>query len=103
LCVGHAHVHPVRWNCEVAVFGRKIAPGDLIHADKHGFIVIAPDEQPNILEASRFMDANECQTVIPAARNCSGLSTDQILANLEAAGAEFGKNTKARFQRNGEW
>ena len=103
LCVGHAHVHPVRWNCEVEVFGRKIAPGDLIHADKHGFIVIAPDEQPNILEASRFMDANECQTVIPAARNCSGLSTDQILANLEAAGAEFGKNTKARFQRNGEW
>jgi regulator of RNase E activity RraA len=103
LCVGHAHVHPVRWNCEVEVFGRKIAPGDLIHADKHGFIVIAPDEQPNILEASRFMDANECQTVIPAARNCSGLSTDQILANLASAGAEFGRNTKARFQRNGEW
>jgi hypothetical protein len=49
------------------------------------------------------MDANECQTVIPAARNCSGLSTDQILANLASAGAEFGRNTKARFQRNGEW
>jgi 4-hydroxy-4-methyl-2-oxoglutarate aldolase len=39
LCVGHAHVEPMRWNCEVEVFGRKIAPGDLIHADKHGFIV----------------------------------------------------------------
>ena len=24
LCVGHAHVHPVRWNCEVEVFGRKV-------------------------------------------------------------------------------
>ena len=24
------------------VFGRKIAPGDLIHADKHGFIVVTP-------------------------------------------------------------
>ena len=103
LCVGHAHVNPVRWNCEVEVFGRKITPGDLIHADKHGFIVIAPDEQPHILEAARFMDANECQTVIPAARNSAGLSTDQILANLASAGAEFGRNAKARFQRDGEW
>jgi 4-hydroxy-4-methyl-2-oxoglutarate aldolase len=103
LCVGHAHVHPVRWNCEVEVFGRTIAPGDLIHADKHGFLVIEPEAQPHILEAARFMDANECQTVIAAARVTAGLSTDQILANLAAAGAEFGKNAKARFQRNGEW
>jgi regulator of RNase E activity RraA len=39
LCVGHAHVEPMQWNCEFEVFGRKIAPGDLIHADKHGLIV----------------------------------------------------------------
>ena len=103
LCVGHAHVHPVRWNCEVEVFGRKVSPGDLIHADKHGFIVIAPEEQPNILEASRFMDANECQTVIPAARASAGFSTDQVLANLAAAGAQFGQNARAKFQRDGEW
>jgi 4-hydroxy-4-methyl-2-oxoglutarate aldolase len=103
LCVGHAHVHPVRWNCEVEVFGRKIAPGDLIHADKHGFIIIEPEAQPRILEAARFMDANECQTVIPAARGSAGLSSDQVLANLAAAGAQFGKNAKAKFQREGEW
>lgn len=103
LCVGHAHVHPVRWNCEVEVFGRTIVPGDLIHADQHGFIVIAPDEQPHILEAARFMDANECQTVIPAARNSAGLSTDEILSNLANAGAKFGENAKAKFQRAGEW
>ena len=103
LCVGHAHVHPVRWNVGVEIFGRRVSPGDLIHADKHGFLVIEPEAQPHILEASRFMDANECQTVIPAARNNAGLGTDQILANLAAAGAEFGKNAKARFQRDGEW
>ena len=68
LCVGHAHVHPVRWNCEVEVFGRTVRPGDLIHADKHGFIVIPPEDQPRLLEAARFMDSNECNTVIPAAR-----------------------------------
>jgi 4-hydroxy-4-methyl-2-oxoglutarate aldolase len=103
LCVGHAHVHPVHWDCEVEVFGRKISPGDLIHADKHGFIVISPDEQPHILEAARFMDANECQTVIPAARNSAGLSTEDILTNLANAGAQFGKDAKAKFQRDGEW
>lgn len=103
LCVGHANVHPVRWNCEVEVFGRIVRPRDLIHADKHGFLVVEPEAQPHIIEAARFMDANECQTVIPAARSSAGLSTEQILANLAAAGAEFRKNAKARFQRNGEW
>jgi hypothetical protein len=49
------------------------------------------------------MDANECQTVIPAARDSAGLGTDQILANLAEAGAQFGKNAKAKFQRQGEW
>jgi regulator of RNase E activity RraA len=102
-CVGHAHVHPVRWNCEVAVFGRKVNSGDLIHADKHGFIVIEPQAQPHILEAARFMDANECQTVIPAARGSAGLSAEQILANLTEAGVQFGKNAQAQFQRQGEW
>jgi 4-hydroxy-4-methyl-2-oxoglutarate aldolase len=29
LCVGHAFAHPVRWNCEVEVFGRTVRPGDL--------------------------------------------------------------------------
>ncbi len=103
LCVGHAHVHPVRWNCEVEVFGRKVSPGDLIHADKHGFLVIEVEAQANILEAARFMDANECKTVIPAARGSAGLSSDQIVSNLAKAGAQFGQNAKTRFQRSGEW
>ena len=103
LCVGHAHVHPVRWNCEVEVFGRRVSPGDLIHADKHGFIVLSPEEELMILEAARFMDANECQTVIPAARGAAGHSTEEILVSLSNAGAQFGKNAKAKFQRRGEW
>lgn len=103
LCVGHAHVHPVRWGCEVEVFGRRISPGDLIHADKHGFLVIAPDEQESLLEAARFMDANECETVIPAARGASGLAYEEILERLAAAGKQFGENARARFHRDGEW
>ena len=103
LCVGHAHVHPVRWNCEVEVFGRTVRPGDLIHADKHGFIVIAPEEQPALLDAARFMDANECNTVIPAAREGAGRSTEETLAAIGSAIAEFSANVKAKFKREGEW
>ncbi len=103
MCVGHAHTHPVRWNCEIEIFGRKVTPGDLLHADKHGFMVIAPEDQPRLLEAASFMDANECQTIIPAARNTAGLSTEQIITNLSEAGAQFGRNAKAKFSRSGEW
>ena len=103
LCVGHAHVHPVRWNCEVEVFGRAVRPGDLIHADKHGFMVVPPEDQPRLLEASRFMDSNECETVIPAARGGAGKSADQVLAEIDSAAAAFGANVKSKFKRDGEW
>lgn len=103
LSVGHAHVHPVRWNCEVEVFGRTVRPGDLIHADKHGFMVIAPEEQAALLEAARYMDANECNTVIPAARESAGRSTEEMLASLESSITQFSANVKAKFKREGEW
>jgi regulator of RNase E activity RraA len=102
-CVGHAHVHPVRWNCAVEVFGRTIHPGDLIHADKHGFIVIPRDDQEALLEASRFMDSNECNTVIPAARNAAGKPTEQVLADIEQSVADFSSNVRKQFKRDGEF
>ena len=103
LCVGHAHVCPVEWNCDVEVFGRKISPGQLIHADKHGFLAVTEEEESQLLEASVFMDENECNTVIAAARSCAGLSTDEAVERLNAAGREFGKAAKEKFQRDGEW
>ncbi|HEY1083823.1 MAG TPA: RraA family protein, partial [Prosthecobacter sp.] len=102
-CVGHAHVHPVRWGCEVEVFGRKIQPGQLIHADKHGFLAVPFGEETGLLEASRFMDSNECETVIPAARGSVGLPMDQVIENLSAAGRNFGENVRQKFRREGEW
>ena len=103
LCVGHAHVHPVRWNCPVEVFGRVIQPGQLIHADKHGFLAVPPEDEAGLLEATRFMDANECETVIPAARGSAGLPLDQVIERVTAAGREFGEQVRAKFRRDGEW
>ncbi len=103
LCVGHAHVVPVRWNCEVEAFGRKIRPGQLIHADKHGFLAIPEEDQAKLLGASLFMDQNECDTVIAAARSGAGKPMEQHLADIDAAAALFGKNAKEKFGGAGEW
>ncbi len=103
LCVGHAAVQPVEFNCDVEVFGRRVSPGDLIHADQHGFMVLSEDEHAEILEASRFMDSNECNTVIQAARNTVGLTAEEILKQLGNAGREFAENARRKFQRDTEW
>ena len=103
LCVGHAFVYPVRWGCDVEVFGTKISHGDLIHADKHGFLAVAEEEQAALLEAAQFMDANECNTVIPAARHTADCDTTETLARMKAAIAQFQANVQARFKQRGEW
>lgn len=103
LCVGHAKSCPVRWNCEVEVFGRKIKPGQFIHADKHGFLVIPDEDQAGLLEASRFMDSNECQTVIPAGRNTHGKTRQTILDEINQAAARFSAAAAAKFGQKGEW
>ena len=103
LCVGHAHSCPVKWNCEVEAFGRRIQPGQLIHADQHGFLAIPEGEDTHLLEAAQFMDRNECQTVIPAARTTTGLSREELLNQLNDAAQQFGKSTRTKFSSEGEW
>ncbi len=103
LAVGHAHSCPVAWGVPVEVFGRTVEPGRLIHADKHGFLVIPPEDEERLLDAVRFMDQNECDTVIPASRGGSGLTGAELLARLAEAGRNFGAAAKAKFNRRGEW
>jgi 4-hydroxy-4-methyl-2-oxoglutarate aldolase len=103
LCVGHAHSHPVRWNCPVQVFGTKIDPGQLVHADKHGFLAIPAQDEAKLLDAAVFMDTNECNTVIDAARSTSGLSPEETLAKIDEAGKRFKAEARKKFNRDGEW
>lgn len=102
-CVGHAYSCPVKWEHEVEVFGTKVKPGQLIHADKHGFMVIPEEDEEKLLEAALFMDNNECNTVIPAARESAGKSFEKIKKNLNEAGTQFGINAKAKYGNQGEW
>ena len=97
LCVGHAYSHPVKWGCDVEVFGRAVKPGQLIHADKHGFLVIPEQDEARLLEASRFMDTNECQTMIRAARDTSGKSIKEVLKEIDTACEQFARNAREQF------
>jgi 4-hydroxy-4-methyl-2-oxoglutarate aldolase len=103
LLVGHAYVCPVAWDIEVEVFGRKVQPGQLIHADKHGFLAIPEEDEARLLDAARFMDNNECNTVIPAARGSAGKPVSQILDEMDGASAVFAAAVKEKFGSKGEW
>jgi 4-hydroxy-4-methyl-2-oxoglutarate aldolase len=102
LCVGHANSTPVRWGCEVEVFGRKVQPGQLIHADKHGFLAIPFGEEKHLLEAAAFMDANECNTMISTARAAAGKSIEEILSSMDTAAQAFGRTAQEKFGHRGE-
>lgn len=97
LCVGHGKVCPVRWDCPVEVFGRRVEPGTLIHADQHGFLAIPDEDHARLLDALRFMDNNECDTVISAARSGAGLPNDELLAQIERAFGDFRNATLKKF------
>jgi 4-hydroxy-4-methyl-2-oxoglutarate aldolase len=75
----------------------------LIHADKHSFLAIPECDEARLLEAARFMDSNECQTLIAATRNSQGKTTKEILQAIDQASIEFNKNTRKKYDDEGEW
>jgi len=103
LCVGHAYACPVRWGCPVEVFGTKIQPGQLIHADQHGFLAIPAGDEPRLLEAARFMDANECGTLISAARSAAGIPVEEVLQRIDTAHDAFREAAAKKFGGGSEW
>ena len=102
LCVGHAHVIPIRWDCEVEVFGTVISPGQLIHADKHGFLAVPKADEAKLLEAAIFMDTNEINHVIRAARETMGKSSDEITEALDRASEAFSRDLREKFGKHGD-
>lgn len=102
LTVGHGHTSLLRYNCDVEVFGRKITPGQLIHADQHGFLAVPREDECRLLDAAVFLDQVEAG-LINAGRDCAGLSTDQYLNQIEDAIAAYVKTASDRFKGGAEW
>ena len=99
LCVGHAYSTPVRWGCELEVYGTTVKPGDLIHADKHGFICIDPEDCDFLLEAVRFMDENECTNLLSLSRNAAGLPTEKFVEEYCQRIKDFQKDANTFFKQ----
>jgi regulator of RNase E activity RraA len=103
LAVSHAHTWPLQWGVEVEVFGTRVQPGELIHADQHGFTIIPRDAQKDLLAAARSLDDAECDALIHASRGAAGKSTKDILAAMRTGDARFGATVRRKFGRRGGW
>ncbi len=95
LCVGHGHGCPVDWNVEVDVFGCKIKPGQLIHADQHGFLAIPFGEEQRLLQATREMDRIECETLVEFHHRVRGRKSVENFSDFSEAFQNYSSKIKA--------
>ena len=79
----HGFVHVVDFDAPVVIHGMTVAPGDLIHADRHGAVVIPPEVVPTLEAAIEQLFASE-KIVLDATK---GKQID--FAQFEAAWAAF--------------
>ena len=79
----HAHVRPVAFATEVDVFGMVVRSGDLIHADRHGAVVIPHAVARRVASAAALCTRRE-RPILEAARG-PGFSIAMLEAALAAA------------------
>ena len=81
--VSHGFVHVVEIGTAVNILGLTVAQGELIHADRHGALVIPNDVIPRLNAAIDTVVLNEAIVLEPARQK--GFNIDK----LEAAWAKF--------------
>ena len=59
LAVSHVHAHLEDFGKTVSIGGMKVKPGDIIHADKHGAIVIPQAQAKDVLKAVLAVESYE--------------------------------------------
>jgi regulator of RNase E activity RraA len=74
----HAHAHVAAFDEPVDVFGLTIRPGDLVHADRHGAVLIKPAWLAELPRAIDLVTRKEAP-ILRAARN-PGFSIDDLAA-----------------------
>ncbi|MBD3308893.1 RraA family protein [candidate division KSB3 bacterium] len=77
--VSHAYDHIEDYDCPVQVGGLTIQPGDLLHADQHGVVLIPPEIAPELAAACRQAHYAE-EPVIQGCRTKfeSGVSLEEL-------------------------
>jgi regulator of RNase E activity RraA len=80
--VSHAYVHMVDFGLPVKVGGLWVHPGDLLHGDQHGVVVIPREIAARIPEAAARIEARE-RTMIAACQK-PGVALDELKAARKA-------------------
>jgi regulator of RNase E activity RraA len=75
----HAYVHMVKYGVDVNVHGMAVKSGDLIHADRHGAVVVPADKVAAMKTANAGLSEREAK-IIKAAR-----APDMTVEKLKAA------------------
>lgn len=75
----HAYVHMVEYGVDVNVHGMAVKSGDLIHADRHGAVVVPADKVAAMKTANTGLSEREAK-IIKAAR-----APDMTVEKLKAA------------------
>ncbi len=79
----HAWVHPASFGGEVDIFGMVVRSDDLIHADRHGAVVIPHAVARDVVAAAELCGRRE-EPILAAARS-SGFSIQKLEQALAAA------------------
>jgi regulator of RNase E activity RraA len=64
--VSHGFVHVVEIGTPATIFGLEVAQGELVHADRHGALVIPPDVIGDLAGAIETVIGNEAIVLGPA-------------------------------------
>jgi regulator of RNase E activity RraA len=74
----HVHADLVDIDVTVSILGMVVAPGDLIHADRHGAVVIPADVAAKVPDAAALLARRE-KVILDACKR-PGFSTADIRA-----------------------
>ena len=79
----HAHVHVVDYGGQVNIFGMLVDNGDIIHADRHGAVVVPADAVKKLPETIKLLERKE-KVILDAAR-APGFDIDKLTAAMGSA------------------
>ena len=85
VAASHAYAKPVEFGSEVTVFGMTVHDGDLVHADRHGAVIVPPAHVRAVAEAAREVAAREAR-ILAVARGpaCTAERLIAVFAELDA-------------------
>lgn len=77
ISASHAYANPASVGGDVEVFGLRVRPGDLIHADRHGAVIVPPELVRALPDAAREVAAREAR-ILAVARG-PGCTADKLI------------------------